>query len=83
MKIASGKVETKYGPGVSIDLTGEDVAMAIHTWLVAHGVYIDGPMTIRVNGDLCREGHVYIDPSGSVVHNGSRYCGGGNMEAVT
>jgi hypothetical protein len=71
------------GHGVYINLTGEEVAMAIHSWLVAHGVYISGPRTIRVNEELCREGYVYVDPSGSVVHNGRRFCGGGNMEAVT
>ena len=83
MIILPGAGETKYGPGVSIYLTGDEVAIAIHTWLVAHEVYISGPMTISVNGDLCKQGHVYVDPSGAVVHNGRRILGKGNMEAVT
>jgi hypothetical protein len=77
MKIDYGKGETEYGPGVDIKLTGEEVATAINAYLVAHGVHISGPRTIRVNGKLCESGGVYVDPMGFVVFNGERKCGGG------
>lgn len=66
MDVAYGIGHTEFGPGVDINLTGEDVARAVHAYLVAHGVYIKGPRTITVNGALCRSGHVYVDPSGAV-----------------
>jgi hypothetical protein len=71
---------TKYGPGIQIELTGEEVAIAIHAWLVAHGVFIDGARTIRVNGELCQSGGVYVDPSGNVIEQGRRYSGRGGIE---
>lgn len=67
MKIYSGSGVTQYGPGVQIDLKGSEVARAISTYLHAHEVYINGPMTITVNGELCEFGEVYVDPSGKVV----------------
>jgi len=42
MNIQYGKGTTKYGPGVSIELTGNEVANAIDAWLVAHGVDVWG-----------------------------------------
>lgn len=77
MEIHYGKGGTIYGPGVQIDLTGNEVAMAIHSYLVAHGVHIDGPRTVKINGELCCDGYVYVDPSGSVYHDGLRYSGRG------
>ncbi len=71
VKIGSGK--TKYGPGVSIDLTGAEVATAIAAFLVAHDINISGARTITVNGELCEVGHVYVDPSGFVVADGERW----------
>jgi hypothetical protein len=50
MNINHGKGTTEFGPGVEITLTGDEVAIAIDAWLVAHGVYVSGPRTIRVNG---------------------------------
>jgi len=67
MEIKQGKGTTKYGPGISIDLTGEDVATA--------GVYVSGPRTITVNDDLCDEGQVYVDPSGFVIQDGKKING--------
>lgn len=77
MKIKRGEGQTKYGPGVSIELTGEEIARAISSYLVAQGVYVQGPQTITVNSELCEEGHVYVDPSGFVVHEGVRISGSG------
>lgn len=77
MNIQFGNGITKYGPGVQIDLTGEEVAAAISAYLVAHNIYINGPRTIAVNGSLCQNGEIYIDPSGSVVVNGERWSGRG------
>lgn len=69
MKIQYGKGCTEYGPGVLIELTGNEVALAIDDYLTDHNVIQQGPRTIRVNGDLCKKGEVYVDPSGSVVDN--------------
>lgn len=67
MNITYGNGRTKYGPGVNINLAGHEVARAIHAYLVAQGVHIDGARTITVNGELCEKGHVYVDPSGFVI----------------
>lgn len=75
--IKRGEGTTEYGPGVSIDLTGDEVATAIAAYLVAHDINISGPRTIRVNGELCEVGHVYVDPSGFVVSAGMMISGRG------
>lgn len=67
MTITHGKGTTEYGPGVSIELDGNEVAIAISAYLVAHGVHYVGPRTITVNGALCKSGEVYVDPSGFVI----------------
>lgn len=77
MKVTYGKRETGYGPGVCIDLTGDEVARAIDAYLVAHGVHVNGPRTITVNGGLCKTGNVYVDPSGFVIANGEKFSGRG------
>ena len=78
MRISYGKGTSKYGPGVSIKLTGDEVATAIDAWLVAHGCHVSGPRTIRVNDELCEDGHVYVDPSGFVIAKGKRFSGDGS-----
>lgn len=75
VKYGNGK--TQYGPGVSIELTGDEVATAIAAFLVAHDVNISGARTITVNGELCDAGHVYVDPSGFVVSAGMKTDGRG------
>lgn len=67
-----------YGPGVDIELTGNEVATAIMAYLVAQGVHVSGPKTISVNGELCEKGGVYIDPSGFVIDaDGTMFTGRG------
>lgn len=75
MEVKIGDMPTCYGPGVEINLSGDEVAIAINTYLTAHGITIKGPRTITVNGDLCRDGQVYVDPSGVVFHDGTSYEG--------
>lgn len=77
MKIKYGNGRTICGPGVKIDLSGYEVAAAINAFLCAHYVYVDGPRTIRVNGELIEKGSVCIDPSGFVMDNGTKYSGRG------
>jgi hypothetical protein len=77
MKVKRGGGRTEHGPGVSIELTGDEIAIAIDAWLVAHGVHVSGPRTITVNGRLCKTGHVYVDPSGFVIHEGKKVSGRG------
>lgn len=81
MDISFGEGTTKYGPGVDIDLTGDEVATAIIAWLVAHNVHINGARTVTVNGELCEVGRVYVDPSGAVVTDGKRFLGRGRIES--
>ena len=77
MQVKYGKGTTQFGPGVSIELSGDEVATAIDAWLVAHGVHVQGPRTVTINGDLCTDGHVYVDPSGFVIADGSKFSGRG------
>jgi hypothetical protein len=53
MKVKYGEGTTEYGPGVSIQMTGNEVATAILTYLVARDVNISGSPTVLVNGALC------------------------------
>ena len=78
MDVKYGKGTTKYGPGVSIELSGDDVAIAIDAYLIAHDIHINGPRTVTVNGELCKKGHIYVDPSGFVVVHGQKVSGRGN-----
>ena len=80
MNIQFGKGSTEYGPGVQIDLTGDEVATAISAYLTAHNVYISGARTIMVNGELCESGRVYVDPAGRVIVNGIGWNGRGHKE---
>lgn len=77
MEIKFGEGQTEYGPGVSIELTGDEVATAVFAWLTAHNVYISGARTVTVNGAFCEAGRVYVDPSGFVIANGDRFSGRG------
>lgn len=78
MKFSHGNGTTKYGPGVDITLTGDEVATAIMAWLVARRVYVNGARTITVNGELCEAGRVYVDPEGYVLTpSGRKYSGRG------
>ncbi len=79
MIVKHGNGRTEYGPGVSVELTGDEVATAIDAWLVAHDVHVSGARTVTVNGELCKSGHVYVDPSGFVIADGVKISGrGGN-----
>ena len=82
MEVKYGNGTTKYGLGVQINLTGDEVAIAISAYLVAHGVYINGPRTIKVNGQLCENGSIYVDPSGFANYNGKQYKGSETRETL-
>ena len=75
MIIQPGKGTTKYGPGVSIVLTGDEVASAIDAWLAWRSVHIRGPRTITVNGELCKPAEVYVDPAGYVMYRDEKISG--------
>lgn len=75
MEVKYGNGKTEYGKGVDINLSGEEVAMAIYTYLTAHNVHVRGAATITVNGELCEEGRMYVDPSGYVIADGKKWDG--------
>lgn len=75
MRITQGNGTTEYGPGISIELTGDEVATAIDAMLVARGINVQGPRTITVNDELCQHGKIYVDPSGWVEDDNFHYCG--------
>lgn len=75
MLVKHGDGRTEYGPGVSVELTGDEVAMAIDAWLVARGIRVNGPRTVTVNGELCKSGRVYVDPSGYAIADGEKISG--------
>lgn len=80
MEVKFGEGQTKYGPGVSIEMSGDEVARAIHAYLVAHGIHVSGPRTVTVNGELCEDGRVYVDPEGFVMAQGKRFTGRGEVQ---
>lgn len=77
IEVKRGRGRAKYGPGVYINLTGDDMAIAIDAYLVAHGVHVRGARTITVNGELCDRGNVYVDPEGFVIADGQKLSGDG------
>lgn len=70
MTVQFGKGKTAFGPGIDIILSGDEVAIAIDNYLKLYKIDINGPRTIRINGELCEKGEIYIDPSGEVTLQG-------------
>ena len=77
MRVDYGEGKTDYGPGVAIYLNGDEVATAIDAYLAAHNIHVYGPRTIEVNGEQCKDGLLYVDPSGYVMNKGERLSGRG------
>lgn len=77
MRVRYGKGGLEYGPGVQIELDGDEVAIAIDAYLTSHCIHVAGPRTIRVNDELIECGSVYVDPSGFVISEGEKYSGRG------
>jgi hypothetical protein len=75
MRIKTGKGKTKFGTGIEIILTGEEIAIAIESYLVSHNIIIEGARTITVNNALCEYGRIYIDLSGFIIAKGKEYSG--------
>ena len=75
MKIKKGKGTIRYGPGIDIELSGTEVALAIEAFLVSHGVHISGARTIMVNEELIECGRIYVDPSAYVIAKGKEFSG--------
>ena len=68
MKIKYGKGKTQFGRGVSIKLSGNEVATAISAYLVSQNIYVSGARTITVNNEHIKNGEIYVDPSGFVIN---------------
>lgn len=75
MRIETENATTEHGSGVSVHLDGKEVATAIDAWLTAHGIRINGPKTIMVNGQLCEQGHVHADSPSYLEVNGEKISG--------
>ena len=75
MKIKKGKGQTEFGTGINIELSGDEVAHAIATYIFSKRIYIFGARTIRVNGEKCESASVYVDPSGDVIQKGIKISG--------
>jgi len=74
MEIVKGRGVSVCGAGVSIKLTGDELASAIRDYLVAHNVHINGASTVIVNSYKCINAEVYVDPSGFVIgHDGNKH----------
>lgn len=83
MNIKHGDENSGYGPGVDIELDGNEVAQAINNWLVSKGICISGPRTVMVNGELCKSGRIYVDQSGFVLtKDGKKLSGRGKQSDV-
>lgn len=82
MEIKHGNLVLKEGRGVEISLSGDELATAIDAYLVAHGICVRGPRTVRVNGEMCESARVFVDPSGFVNDNTNsvKYNGNGTIE---
>lgn len=77
MNIEYGDGITMFGPGVKIELSGDEVANAISAWLEEMDIQVRGPRTITVNGEPCKNGRIYVDPEGFVIANGVHFSGRG------
>ena len=52
MEVKFGEGTTEFGPGVNIEMTGDEVATAINAWLAAHGVCFEALLSLsRVERD--------------------------------
>ena len=80
--VKHGKGTSQFGPGVQINLTGDEVAHAIDIYLLSQDIIVRGPRTIRYDGELLEDNccEVYVDPSGSAMQNGVRFTGRGGTE---
>lgn len=77
MLVRKGDGKIEYGPGVTIELTRNELATAIDSYLVAHSIYVCGSRTITINGEICKDVscEIYVDPSGFVIADGERHDG--------
>jgi len=82
MEVKYHNITTKYGTGIEILLTGDEVATAIDSYLVSNRIAVDGPRTITVNGGLCERGRVFVDPSGKVITKDTVYDGQSKKDFV-
>lgn len=65
--------------GIYIDISMDEIAIAIDAYLVAHGIVVRGPRTISIEGlslSQYERVHIYVDPSGFVIDaDGNKFNG--------
>ncbi len=76
MKIHCHEISSRrpYG-GTTIELDGNEVALAITTYIASLGIVMSGPRTVRINEEAEEFGHtpgssIFVDPSGRVLADG-------------
>lgn len=70
MKIIQGEDIAPDATGIMVKLTGDEVAIAIDNYLADQGITVHGPRTVRINGNKCLNGEVYVDPNGHITVKG-------------
>ena len=73
MKIGNGNGTTELGPGVNVCLDGGELSTAIDAYLVSHNIHVSGQRMITINGDLCDNATISVDPPGFVVYDGMKF----------
>lgn len=68
------------GPGILIELSGNELSAAVDRYIAQHGVQVRGARTVRVNGLNCACATVFVDPSGSVVSGNCDFTGQGDYQ---
>jgi len=83
MNVQHGNSTLSTGPGVTICLSGEEVATAIEAYLVAHNIVADGFRTVSINGNFCGPDRgtctIHVAPAGFVITNGVKFTGSGKI----
>lgn len=68
------------GPGILIELSGNELAAAVDRYIAQHGIQVKGARSVRVNGLNCACATVFVDPSGTVVSGDCDLTGRGDYQ---
>lgn len=77
MHVGYGKVLTEAGPGIRVQLTSQEVEIAIRCYLTAHCLQLHGDYKITIDNAPVGDAEILVEPAGYVVVRGKKMCGGG------